>query len=284
MRIRKFFAVAMAACAMGLVSGCSDDKKDSPEDSITIRDEHGNIQLTIKNPEKWVAAAKAVAADLQEDAAEQLQEWLTEEQAKIQNQAASITVNEMIDECADEVNDVATEKIPSPLAIFTTGDDCVANMVSVRNVLLGSLDGTVNEASIMALTAAKNPQLAQKISTQLANAVAKIQAIPKPLKQNVNSPEAKAAIGACLTLEQTLTGELQPMFRQLTGEDVALKAIVNQYSTGVVTPSVNAAKMAADELLIAVSTLPSQPTEAHLQAVILAYVKARGALDLCGAF
>lgn len=284
MKLRKILAVALSACAMGLITGCTDDKKDTPEDSITIRDEHGNIQLTIKNPEKWVAAAKAVAADLQEDAAEQFQEWLTEEQVKIQTQAASLTVNEMIEECGDEVNDIATEKIPSPLAIFTTGDDCVANMGSVRNVLLGSTDGSVNEASIMALTAAKNPQLAQKISSQLADAVARIQAIPKPLKQNANSAEAKAAIAACLTLEQTLTNELQPMFQQMTDEDAAMQAIVNQYATGVVTPSVTAAKTAADELLVAVNTLPSQPTEAHIQAVIAAYIKARAALDLCAAF
>lgn len=284
MKTWKILGMAIAACAMGAFSACSDDKKDTPDDSITIRDEHGNIQLTIKNPEKWVAAAKAVAADLHEEATEELQEWLTEESVKIQTQAASLTVDGMIDECADEVNDVATEKIPSPLAIFTTGDDCVANMGSVRNVLLGSLDGTVNQASIMALTASKNPQLAQKISTQLADAVAKIQAIPKPLKQNSNSAEAKAAISACLTLEQTLTSELQPMFRQLTGEDTALEAIVAQYANGVVTPSVTAAKTAADELLVAINTLPSQPTEQHLKAVIAAYIKARAVLDLCAAF
>lgn len=284
MKTLKVLGLAFAACAMGALCACSDDKKDSPDESITIRDENGNIQLTIKNPEKWVAVAKTVANELHEDATEQLQEWLTEESIKIKTQAASVTVNDMIDECADEVEDVATEKIPSPLAIFTTGDDCVANMVSVRNVLLGSVDGTVNQASIMALTAAKNPQLAQKISTQLADAVAKIQAIPAPLKQNANSAEAKAAIAACQTLERTLSGELQPMFNRLTGEDAALKAIVTQYADGVVTPSVTAAKTAADELLVAINTLPAKPTEQHLQAVIAAYIKARAALDLCAAF
>ena len=280
----KLLGVALAACAMGAFTSCSDDKNDSPEESITIKDENGNIQLTIKNPEKWVAAAKAVVADLHEDATEELQEWMTEESIKIKTQAASVTVNEMIDDCIDEVDDVATEKIPSPLAILTTGDDCVANLGSVRNVLLGSLDGTVNEASIMALTASKNPQLAQKISTELADAVAKIQAIPQPLKQNANSTEATAAIAACKTLQTTLSRELQPMFRQLQGDDAALKAIVTQYADGVVTPSVNDAKTAADELLIAVNTLPSQPTEQHIQAVIAAYIKARAALDLCVAF
>ncbi len=285
MKLSKILAPALLAA--GLVCGlsaCSDDKNDSPEESIIIKDENGNISLTIKNPEKWVAAAKSVARELHKDATEEMHEWVTEKTRELATQAPSESVSEMVDECADEVNDVATEKIPSPLAVFTTGDDCVANLGSVRNVLLGSTDGSVNPASIMAYTSVANPALAQKVSTQLADAVAKIQAIPAPLRDNSNSAEAKAAIAACKTLERTLETELEPMFTTLTGHDAELKAIVKQYAEGVVTPSLTAAQTAADELLAAVEALPAQPTEAHIQAAIAAYIKARAALDLCAAF
>lgn len=284
MKLTKLLSLALLATGlMSVMTACSDDKNE-PKDSIVIKDENGNISLTIKNPEKWVAVAKKVAAELHEDAVEQLNDWMTEESIKLKNQAASQSIDEIIDECADEANDIATDKIPSPLAVFTTGDDCLANIGSIRNVLLGSLDGTVNQASIMAATSVANPALAQKVATQLADAAAKIQAIPAPLKQNSGSAEAKAAIAACLTLETTLRTEVQPLFRSMTGMDEQQRAIVTQYADGVVTPSVAAAKTAADELLAAVNALPASPTEQHIQAVIAAYIKARGALDLCAAF
>lgn len=284
MKLTKLSGLALLAGGlMSVMTACSDDKNE-PDDSIFIKDENGNISLTIKNPEKWVAAAKKVAAELHEDAVEQLNDWMTEESVKLKTQAASESIDDIIDECADEANDIATDKIPSPLAVFTTGDDCLANIGSIRNVLLGSLDGTVNQASIMAATSVANPVLAQKVATQLADAAAKIQAIPAPLRQNAGSTEAKAAIAACLTLETTLRTEVQPLFRSMTGMDEQQRAIVTQYADGVVTPSVMAAKTAADELLAAVNALPASPTEQHIQAVIAAYIKARGALDLCAAF
>lgn len=284
MKLTKLTGLALlAAGVMAAMTACSDDKNE-PDDTIFIKDENGNISLTIKNPEKWVAAAKKVAAELHEDAVEKVNDWMTEESIKLKTQAASESIDEIIDECADEANEIATDKIPSPLAVFTTGDDCLANIGSIRNVLLGSLDGTVNQASIMAATSVANPALAQKIGVQLADAAAKIQAIPAPLRQNANSAEAKAAIAACLTLETTLRTEVQPLFRSITGMDEQQRAIVTQYADGVVTPSVAAAKTAADELLAAVNALPASPTEQHIQAVIAAYIKARGALDLCAAF
>lgn len=284
MKLTKLTGLALlAAGVMAAMTACSDDKNE-PDDTIFIKDENGNISLTIKNPEKWVAAAKKVAAELHEDAVEKVNDWMTEESIKLKTQAASESIDEIIDECADEANEIATDKIPSPLAVFTTGDDCLANIGSIRNVLLGSLDGTVNQASIMAATSVANPALAQKIGAQLADAAAKIQAIPAPLRQNANSAEAKAAIAACLTLETTLRTEVQPLFRSITGMDEQQRAIVTQYADGVVTPSVAAAKTAADELLAAVNALPASPTEQHIQAVIAAYIKARGALDLCAAF
>lgn len=284
MKLTKLSGLALLAGGlMSVMTACSDDKNE-PDDSIFIKDENGNISLTIKNPEKWVAAAKKVAAELHEDAVEQLNDWMTEESVKLKTQAASESIDDIIDECADEANDIATDKIPSPLAVFTTGDDCLANIGSIRNVLLGSLDGSVNQASIMATTSVANPALAQKVATQLADAAAKIQAIPAPLRQNAGSTEAKAAIAACLTLETTLRTEVQPLFRSMTGMDEQQRAIVTQYADGVVTPSVMAAKTAADELLAAVNALPASPTEQHIQAVIAAYIKTRGALDLCAAF
>lgn len=284
MKLTKLTGLALlAAGVMAAMTACSDDKNE-PDDTIFIKDENGNISLTIKNPEKWVAAAKKVAAELHEDAVEKVNDWMTEESIKLKTQAASESIDEIIDECADEANEIATDKIPSPLAVFTTGDDCLANIGSIRNVLLGSLDGTVNQASIMAATSVANPALAQKIGAQLADAAAKIQAIPAPLRQNAGSAEAKAAIAACLTLETTLRTEVQPLFRSITGMDEQQRAIVTQYADGVVTPSVAAAKTAADELLAAVNALPASPTEQHIQAVIAAYIKARGALDLCAAF
>lgn len=284
MKLTKLTGLALlAAGVMAAMTACSDDKNE-PDDTIFIKDENGNISLTIKNPEKWVAAAKKVAAELHEDAVEKVNDWMTEESIKLKTQAASESIDEIIDECADEANEIATDKIPSPLAVFTTGDDCLANIGSIRNVLLGSLDGTVNQASIMAATSVANPALAQKIGAQLADAAAKIQAIPAPLRQNAGSAEAKAAIAACLTLETTLRTEVQPLFRLMTGMDEQQRAIVTQYADGVVTPSVAAAKTAADELLAAVNALPASPTEQHIQAVIAAYIKARGALDLCAAF
>lgn len=284
MKLTRFLGLALIAAGIGGgLTACS-DKDDTPDNSIVIKDENGNISLTIKNPEKWAAIAKKAAAELRDDAAEQLSDWITEESIKLKTQAPSRSISEIIDECAEEANEIATENIPSPLAIFTTGDDCLANIASIRNVLLGSLDGSVNESSIMAVTALENSALAQKLSSQLSDATMKIQAIPKPLRQNAGSTEAKAASAACLTLERTLRNELKPLFRTMTGKEAEQRAIVTQYADEVVTPSVTAAQTAADELLVTVNALHTSPTEAQIKAAIAAYVKARGALDLCAAF
>lgn len=282
MKFRLTRIMPLVLLGMSLINACSDDKE--PQDAIVIKDEHGSVQLIIKNPDKWVAVAQKAAAELNADILEDVAEWENKLTTEVKQAAPHLAISKIIDECADEAEDVAEEKITNPYALFSTGDDCLANLLSIRNSLLGSLDGSVNPNSIMAVTAATKPELAQKVSTQLAAAAAAIQAIPQPLKQNATSAEAKAASAACMTLSTTLSTELLPLFAAMTDNATVLQPVVDDYVDVVVLPSLQNAKQAAAELTAAMIPLLSERNQDNIQIAIKAYTKARGAVDLCAAF
>lgn len=129
----------------------------------------------------------------------------------------------IIDGSIEIVNEVATAKIQTAYDHANEGDanyiespysynsrqDFMDNIKGVKNVYFGGLDeaGVANRdesKSLHAYVAKAQPELDKKISSAIDNAIAKIQAIPQPFKNNATAPEVAKAIEACGELSKSL--------------------------------------------------------------------------------
>ena len=125
--------------------------------------------------------------------------------------------------CLDEV---ANEKIGEPLATEETEglesrfsqtslNDFQNNLLSVRNAYLGSLSESGSDQSLSSLVAQADPQLDQQVKQELETAIEAVNAIPKPIEQNINDQQAlsqmEAAQQEILTLFSTIEEDVLPL-------------------------------------------------------------------------
>lgn len=273
-------SILIPLCCLGVAFASCSDK--STDDEIVIKGADGGVVVTIQNLDKWKAQAQRLIAELNEDAVAELGKWQTGYADTFKALPPSQSLAMIVGECADCAEELADEKIPRPVAILTTGDDCLGYIGSIRNSIFGTTDGTVGQASIMAYLSVANPQSAQSLGGQLQAAAAAIQAIPQPLASNAASEQAKAAVSACLSLEETLGQQVLPLVASMP--DTLAREIVATYVDDVVTPSTADAVTLATQTLAAAQTMALDPTEANITATVRLYIRARAAADLCAAF
>lgn len=129
--------------------------------------------------------------------------------------------------CLDEV---ANEKIGKPLETkepltfesrFSQSSlqDFQNNLKSVENAYLGKITDTqTSENSLSALVAKANPELDQKVKTELKAAMEAISAVPAPIETKVASPEAAEKLNtaktAILTLFSTMESQVLPLVKK----------------------------------------------------------------------
>ncbi len=129
--------------------------------------------------------------------------------------------------CLDEV---ANEKIGKPLETkdaltfesrFSQSSlkDFQNNLKSVENAYLGTVTKTgTSENSLSALVAKANPELDQKVKTELKAAIEAVNAVPSPIETNVADTEAVAQLNtaktAILTLFSTMESQVLPLVKR----------------------------------------------------------------------
>ncbi|GHT08619.1 hypothetical protein FACS189415_2470 [Bacteroidia bacterium] len=131
--------------------------------------------------------------------------------------AATTIVQGCID-IADEVGEVKigtaygkddVNYIESPYS-FNSKVDFIDNIKSIENAYLGGVESH-RGASLSQYIKDKNATLDTEVKAAIANAIAKIEAIPYPFAINYASAEAGVAIGAC----QALSGSLSKVKAEL---------------------------------------------------------------------
>jgi putative iron-regulated protein len=85
------------------------------------------------------------------------------------------------------------------------------NLLSVQYAYLASLADSSGGKSVSELVAGSNPELDQKFKTQLAEAIAAIEAVPDPIEQNISDQEALAKLE---TAHTAVLEAFQPLKRK----------------------------------------------------------------------
>ncbi len=212
-------------------------------------------------------------------------------------------VEQMLDGCSDISNEVGEAKIGDPLSLYNDGQtekalysveswyswrsrqDYSNNILSVRNVYYGSLDGTVATHSLSALLATANASLDTKMKDAIKQAYDAILAIPDPFCQNINCEEAKEAQEKCADLDGTIK-EVKSYIqndKDINTNEV-LDPIVNNYVDVVVLPTYKTLSENADLLYTAVLNFRNNPSDDAFSETATAWIAAREPWEKSEAF
>ncbi len=138
--------------------------------------------------------------------------------------SATAALQELLEGMVGIADEVANNKIAQPYNqvdpnliesqfSFNSLADFQDNVWSIRNVYLGSRDGSLAPQSISAYMAVKNPALDLKLREQIEAAHASLQAIPGNFRDAILNPSAHASIEAAQealrTLQKTLDQDLR---------------------------------------------------------------------------
>ena len=190
-------------------------------------------------------------------------------------------------------------------------DDYTNNIFSIRNTYYGRIDdndvakidgnldayvsyadfddeGDIAEHSLSNLVASVNPDLDERIKTQIFEAAKAIQAIPQPFRNNIDSEEAVAAMEACMTLASTLRDDNNSLLNFVNSLDAAyedeMDAVAEQFVDAVVLPTYEELQAQNRVLLEAVNTFRESPSSDNFVNCCNAWITAREPWEKSEAF
>ncbi|GAB6009980.1 imelysin family protein [Dysgonomonas reticulitermitis] len=122
----------------------------------------------------------------------------------------------IIEGCVTIADEVATMKIGKPHTgedpnylespySYNSKVDFIDNIKSIENAYLGGISASARGVSVSDYIKIVHSELNTKVINAIANAIAKIEAIPYPFDTNYSSTQAKAAMDACNELADVLT-------------------------------------------------------------------------------
>lgn len=187
---------------------------------------NGNVRDYSTITERGRLYMVSVAIVLAEDAANVHDQWVGSYGAEFKSAGKSgsrySSVNQAVQEIVDGiitiVDEVGNGKISEP---FVTKDvntvesqyswnsitDFKNNMIGVKNAYLGG-----NGAGLDEFVRFKDPQLNDKVLSEIENAIVKISSMPEPFRNNLNATtEIQAAIDACNILLETFVNDVKPL-------------------------------------------------------------------------
>ncbi|MBQ8672775.1 MAG: peptidase M75 [Bacteroides sp.] len=293
-----FAAVLMLGLAMTAVS-CSSDDDENPENVSSA-----DLDYSAANAQSWHNYMKNVASLLKNDANTLYEAWNTsynggasfadgfKHQTLSDYQTAKDCVEQVVDGCITIATEVGTAKIGDPYNLYVSGrttealyaveswyswhsrDDYTNNIYSIRNAYLGSLDGTLHQASLSKVVADVDATLDATVKAAINKAAQAIQDIPQPFRNHINSQEAREAMTACAELVEVMDNRLLPLVRNtLTNEQLA--AVVVNYVDGVVMPTYLDLKNGNAALYDAVVAFTKNPTDSNFEKACDAWLEAR---------
>lgn len=176
-------------------------------------------------------------------------------------------VEQLIDGMADIANEVGESKIGDPLTKYTANWmnknnmreglyaveswyswhsrlDYSNNILSIRNAYYGVYDKSINNMTTTPATNSMyntvqsiNPTLNTQIVNAINGAIAAIQAIPQPFRNNINTTESRNAQQACDALEKLLSDDLKSFFQNSASSDAVCDPIVANVVDNVIVPT-----------------------------------------------
>ncbi len=301
---KKFLSIAaVAALAAVSFTACDDDDDD---DSVVIESLDITTSGDDANVSSWGNYMTVVAKLLCQDAGTLYKDWTvkgdnisTSYADYFKTLPASESFDQIVEGCKDIANEVGEAKIGDPLNLWNDGqysnavlaveswyswhsrDDYSNNILSIRNSYYGSLNDTVAESSLSTLVKAVNADLDTKIVNAINNAYDKIQAIPQPFRNNINSNEALEAKSACASLYETLD-DLKAVGEQL--DATKLGQVVDDYVDNVILPTYTNLCANNGALLLAVQAFAKTPSLLTIEACAAAWLNARQPWETSEAF
>lgn len=297
-------------------ASCSEDSVATntiPEGTADTEINEDKTQVTAANVTNWTQYAVQVANLLTKDASTLSKAWLNDykgrgayaEQFKQPSTGSEYTsyagcVQQILEGCADIANEVGTAKIGEPRDLWESGryteavyaveswysyhsiDDYSNNILSIRNALNGTRDGSEADASIASYLKANNNELYQQTKSEVTAAYNAIKGMAAPFRSHIGNNSVLAAQKACADLEATITGRLKP-FMVAAGE-TELKPIIENYVDRVVVPTYQQLETQSRALNSAVRNLANNPSSQTFELAAQAWMEAREPWEMSEAF
>lgn len=309
-KIYPVIAALAAGCVM--VACSSDDPKNENPGGEPV--DAKNIDYSAANANAWHNYSNRVAKLLADDANSLYEAWNVSYNGGVpfavafRNHdkdpylSAINCIDQILDGCSSIADEVGNAKIGDPYNLYMSGrheealyaveswyswhsrEDYANNIASIRNSYRCSYGDRSGEHSISALVERIDPALDAKVGSAIDGAEAAILAIPSPFRNNINSREAREAMDACAVLEELFDKDLKSLFNSLTGHDVELDAIVNDYVGYVILPTYIDLRDKNAALLAAVRDLGEKRTDAAFETACEAWLDARGPWEMSEAF
>ncbi len=126
------------------------------------------------------------------------------------------TTEVLEDSIADPFQAQDPKKIDAQYAIASSLPDFHHTLVGVQNAYLGSFNNPVSgRAGLSSFVAQTNPQLNNKVTSELQIAIAAVDSIPSPFSLAITDPQSKPKIEQAITaigkLKGTLEEEVKPL-------------------------------------------------------------------------
>ena len=284
---------------------CSNDNAPVSEEAKTEQVSK-NLDYTSANAASWGNYMRVVAQLLANDATTLYDDWTSvynngqSYAAFFKSQDALLSVQQLIDGCADIANEVGTAKIGDPYSLYVSGDtekalyaveswyswhsreDYRNNIYSIRNAYYGSRNGEVSARSMAEAVKAGRPEVDTKMRAAIDDAAAAIWAIPSPFRNHINSAESKTAMEACGVLNTVLDIDLKAAVEAVSKS--VLADIVANYVDVVVVPTYADLKAGNQALLAAVEAFRQSPGDSGFKACATAWLAAREPWETSEAF
>lgn len=300
--MKKYIYLTALTAGLALTAtACSDN--DAPAGQ---QQESKNLDYTADNAASWGNYMRVVAQLLVNDATTLYQDW-----AVSYNQGASyadffkgqdalLSVQQLIDGCADIANEVGTAKIGDPYDLYVSGqtekalyaveswyswhsrEDYRNNIYSIRNAYYGSRDGQPAATSLATALQSADAALDTRVRSAISEAAEAIWAIPSPFRNHINSAEAKAAMTVCASLNDILSRELKAAVEKL--DKALLAQVVANYVDVVVLPTYQELQTRNQALLQAVEAFRQSPSNEGFKTCANAWLAAREPWETSEAF
>lgn len=300
-----FSMAAVALMAAPVLTSCDDD--DDVEDLSPEELAIASMDCTPSTQSAWGNYMRIVANLLVSDAQTLNDNWNTQADGKTVSYAEYFkslkgleAAQQIADGCYDIANEVGEAKIGDPLGLYEKGatnkalfaveswfswhsrDDYSNNILSIRNSLFGTLDGTESSKSLAAAVKAVKPTVYAETVAAITAAYSAIQAIPQPFRSNINSTEAKLAQVACAALGELLHGNFKSALESV--DDATLKTAVAEYVDSVVIPTYANLLSGNKALQTAVVAFQENPSDDAFAACAKAWLAARQPWETSEAF
>ncbi len=314
--MKKYYFMAALLLTGFAFTACSDDDDDTtsssmPEGTADVTVEIDDVDPDDSNIDNWTTYCQIVAQLLVSDATSLYSSWNESYNGgssyadQFKNKHTSYTsyagcVEEIIDGCIDIASEVGASKIGEPRDLWESGQyenavlaveswyswhsitDYSNNILSIRNAIYGTRDGSISDNSIATYLSENNSSLYNTVVNAIDEAYSAIQGMAAPFRSHIGNSTVLVAIDACSDLEKVLDNQLKSYIISVDESD--LQPIIEQYVDAVVLPTYSDLVEKNQDLYTAVAALRQNPGTTTFYACAQAWLEAREPWETSEAF